>query len=87
MTEPLRRLRWRLARLFAPVPIIIDPLPGYVGAFIVMRYEGNFVVTVKAATLDLNMASTMPTLADIDSADPTFHRHSTTGQFSGTIVQ
>lgn len=44
MSATLLRLRWRLARLCAPEPIIVDLTRGEDGAFVIVRQQGTLAM-------------------------------------------
>ena len=76
----MTRLRWRLARWLVG-PFV--QLPDRKGAWIVMRYEGGFVVTIEADKLRLRMETRMRALDDPSPVDWNAPRSS--GRFVGTV--
>lgn len=83
----MRRLRWRLARLFAPVPIIASPGEAS-GIWILTRsVDGPYslVTWVKAETFDLTIENDLrPRRFDLSNVE-TYERPGPIGSFSGTV--
>jgi hypothetical protein len=74
-------LRWRLARLIAPRPVMLDPFPGRDGVFVVIRQRG-FTATLPATRFRLKSARR---LEQWDSGTDLYIPFTTFTQFVGTV--
>ena len=85
MTRRIRRLRWRLARLIAPAPILAAP---HAGTAILLREHGSEdverTVWLHPKTLDIAMKSTVPPFAQ-DGEYVLYNKLTRTGTITGTI--
>ena len=77
-------LRWRIARLIAPAPIIARPL-GDGKAFLLFQpdHDSDWLMWVEASTFTLSMETAIPAMGD--SLALSNWMPSTKGTFSGTV--
>jgi hypothetical protein len=77
----IARLRWRLARLFAPAPIIAAP---FCDGPAILFSTGTLKVWIAVTTLDLQLTNTIRPLDEYATATyvPGLGSH---GTFSGTV--
>jgi hypothetical protein len=78
----INELRWRLARVIAPSPIVAAPR-GDEGAFLYLR-EGRTAAWIAAASLDLNVESGLSPIGDEFGRVTMGGNHY--GTFSGTVA-